>query len=51
MVKHKKAIVYLGLKVFFYLKLGKVIETKVEGACDTGGVYVYVLGELHRSDF
>jgi len=28
MVKHKKAIVYLGLKVFFYLKLGKVIETK-----------------------
>ena len=40
-----------GFEAIFYLKLGKVIETKVEGACDTRGVYVYVLGELHRSEF
>jgi len=51
MMKHKKCIVFLGLRVFFYLKLGKVIEIEVGRACDRVGVYVYVLGELHRSEF
>ena len=51
MMKHKKCTVYKGLKVFFYLKLGKVIENMGYRACDRWGVYVYVLGELHRSEF
>ena len=40
-----------GFEGIFYLKLGKVIENMGIQACDRVGVYVYVLGELHRSEF
>ena len=36
------------IKSIFYLKLGKGDEIKGGQACDRVGVYVYVLGELHR---